>query len=90
MYFANQVRVQRCFKTRFLQNQSFTFLQSSAILIANFLNKVIEYLSKKGYTRTEAMLRAESAQQDVEGKPLAAKTEENNALKYGRALGGCR
>lgn len=49
--------------------------------------KVIEYLSKKGYNRTEAMLRLESASQDVEGKPISTRAEETGGSKYGKALG---
>lgn len=32
--------------------------------------KVIDYLAKKGYSRTEAMLRMESANQEIDGRPL--------------------
>jgi transcription initiation factor TFIID subunit 5 len=49
--------------------------------------QVIEYLSKKGYTRTEAMLRTESANQDAEGRPIAKRLEDSGGAKYGRALG---
>lgn len=49
--------------------------------------KVIEYLSKKGYNRTEAMLRVESATQDAEGRPIYSRVEERGGLKYGRAFG---
>ncbi|KAJ5636914.1 WD40 repeat-like protein [Penicillium longicatenatum] len=31
---------------------------------------VIDYLAKKGYSRTEAMLRMESANQEIDGRPL--------------------
>lgn len=54
---------------------------------ANVRYKVIEYLSKKGYNRTEAMLRVESASQDVEGRPIYSRVEESGGLKYGRAFG---
>lgn len=54
---------------------------------ANFSRQVIEYLSKKGYSRTEAMLRAESANQDVDGRPLSTRTEEAGGVKYGKAFG---
>ena len=53
----------------------------------DFFPKVIEYLSKKGYSRTEAMLRLESANQDAEGKPIPTKTEEPGGVKYTQALG---
>ena len=54
---------------------------------ANYRYKVIEYLSKKGYNRTEAMLRVESASQDAEGRPVYSRVEESGGLKYGRAFG---
>ena len=47
--------------------------------------QVIEYLSKKGYSRTEAMLRMESANQDAAGAP--ARSEESAGAKYSRAFG---
>ena len=52
--------------------------------------QVIEYLSKKGYSRTESMLRQESANQDVEGRPINTKTEEIGGAKYGKAFGECQ
>ena len=54
---------------------------------ANVRRQVIEYLCKKGYTRTEAMLRLESANQDAEGKPIHARAEDAGGQKYGKALG---
>lgn len=54
---------------------------------ANVRRQVIEYLSKKGYNRTEAMLRNESANQDVEGKPIHTRIEDAGGAKYGKALG---
>lgn len=54
---------------------------------ANLRLQVLEYLSKKGYNRTEAMLRLESANQDVDGKPISARVEDSGGLKYGKALG---
>lgn len=57
------------------------------IMQANSWRKVIEYLSKKGYSRTEAMLRVESASQDAEGKPISSRVEETGGLKYGKAFG---
>lgn len=54
---------------------------------ANGLYKVIEYLSKKGYNRTEAMLRVESASQDAEGRLLLSRVEDSGGLKYGKAFG---
>lgn len=54
---------------------------------ANIILKVIEYLSKKGYSKTESMLRLESASQDVDGRPINAKGEETGGVKYLRAFG---
>lgn len=51
--------------------------------------QVIEYLSKKGYSKTESMLRQESANQDVEGRSINTKTEETGGSKYGKAYGEC-
>ncbi|KAI5361453.1 Putative TFIID subunit TAF5, NTD2 domain, WD40/YVTN repeat-like-containing domain superfamily [Septoria linicola] len=47
---------------------------------------VLEYLSKKGYSRTEAMLRKESANTDATGTPFATTFDEMGGKKYGRAL----
>ena len=55
----------------------------------NVTAQVIEYLSKKGYSRTEAMLRMESANQDAEGRPLQSRSDESGGSKYGRAFGRC-
>ena len=49
--------------------------------------QVIEYLSKKGYNRTEAMLRTESANQDAEGRPIIPRAEDLGGAKYGKGLG---
>ena len=53
----------------------------------NVTAKVIEYLSKKGYSRTEAMLRMESANQDVEGRPQHSRSDESGGARYGKAFG---
>ncbi|KAJ5115469.1 hypothetical protein NUU61_001228 [Penicillium alfredii] len=37
---------------------------------------VIDYLAKKGYSRTEAMLRMESANQEIDGRPLPPLSED--------------
>lgn len=50
------------------------------------LQKVIEYLSKKGYSKTEAMLRAESANQDVENTALGTRTAGPEGTRYGKGL----
>ena len=48
-------------------------------------SQVLEYLSKKGYSRAEATLRIESG---VEGGPLPMQPEmENLGLRYMRAFG---
>ncbi len=49
--------------------------------------KVLEYLSKKGYNRTEATLRMESAHQDGDGRPIVSRVEESGGAKYGKAFG---
>jgi transcription initiation factor TFIID subunit 5 len=49
--------------------------------------QVLEYLGKKGYNRTEAMLRKESAHQDAEGRPIITRAEESGGAKYARAFG---
>lgn len=54
---------------------------------ADMALQVIEYLSKKGYNRTEAMLRVESAAQDAEGRPPPARVEDTGGLKYAKAFG---
>ena len=47
---------------------------------------VLEYLSKKGYNRTEAMLRRESAQQGSDGRPIIKRAEDRGGRKYDRAF----
>ncbi|KAG8526864.1 uncharacterized protein KY384_008293 [Bacidia gigantensis] len=49
---------------------------------SNLNNIVIEYLSKKGYTKTEATLRAESAAHEADGRPISTKTEDLSGAKY--------
>ena len=53
----------------------------------NLLPKVIEYLSKKGYTKTEATLRAESAAQEADGRPLSTNSEDLGGAKYRQGFG---
>ncbi|ODH53642.1 hypothetical protein GX48_00060 [Paracoccidioides brasiliensis] len=49
----------------------------SGVMSQQNLNQiVIDYLAKKGYTRTEAMLRMESANQEIDGRPLPPASEE--------------
>ena len=66
------------------------FLQRVNIMDADVILQVIEYLSKKGYSKTESMLRQESANQDVEGRPINTKSEETGGAKYGKAFGECQ
>ena len=49
-------------------------------------NKVIEYLVKKGYTRTEQTLRQESAHLDKDGRPIHNRVEELGNIKYTRGF----
>ena len=53
---------------------------------ANSILQVIEYLNKKGYSKTEAMLRMESANQDADGRSIASRAGDPNGAKYGRAF----
>ncbi len=76
----------------FFVSSAFTSLNTvqdsvTCIMDPNVTAKVIEYLSKKGYSRTEAMLRMESANQDAEGRQLHSRAEESSGAKYGRAFG---
>jgi len=50
--------------------------------------KVIEYLNKKGYSRTEAMLRQESANVDAQGRVLTTRAEDRGGLQYAVAYRG--
>ena len=55
--------------------------------MASLTSQVIEYLMKKGYSRTEAMLRQESANVDKDGRPiLGDRAEDYGADKYRRAF----
>ena|ERR1700710_539808 len=48
-------------------------------------SKVIEYLVKKGYNRTEQMLRLESSRLDREGRPIQERVEDSGTEKYATA-----
>lgn len=48
---------------------------------------MLEYLNKKGYNRTEAMLRKESANQDAEGRPIVTRAEDRGGAQYEKAFG---
>lgn len=52
---------------------------------ADVLPQVIEYLVKKGYNRTEQMLRQESSHLDKEGKPIHERVEDFGTMKYAKA-----
>ncbi|KAG9231083.1 putative transcription initiation factor TFIID subunit 5 [Amylocarpus encephaloides] len=43
---------------------------------------VIEYLVKKGYNRTEQMLRHESTHLDKDGKPIGDRAEDSGTIRY--------
>ncbi|KAF2858536.1 WD40 repeat-like protein [Piedraia hortae CBS 480.64] len=47
---------------------------------------VIEYLAKRGYSRTEAMLRKESANLDSQGLPIEPRLEDRGGAKYAEAF----
>lgn len=49
--------------------------------------QVIEYLSKKGYSRTEAMLRTESAAYEPDGSPIVKPLDGEMGIKLTRAIG---
>jgi transcription initiation factor TFIID subunit 5 len=53
---------------------------------ANVKQKVLEYLVKKGYNRTEQMLRQESAHLDKDGRPIHNRVEEMGNIKYARGF----
>ncbi|KAJ5893263.1 transcription initiation factor TFIID subunit 5 [Penicillium taxi] len=44
--------------------------------ITDTRQQVIDYLAKKGYSRTEAMLRMESSNQEMDGRPLPPLAED--------------
>ncbi|KAJ5143370.1 uncharacterized protein N7515_002157 [Penicillium bovifimosum] len=50
---------------------------SGAMSQQNLNQIVIDYLAKKGYNRTEAMLRMESANQEIDGRPLPQLGEDS-------------
>ncbi len=50
-----------------------------------FSPQVIEYLSKKGYARTEAMLRQESGNVDANGRVQVMRAEDQGGRKYSTA-----
>ena len=48
--------------------------------------QVMEYLAKKGYTKTESMLRLESST-DRDGRPLFTKADAEPHVRYTRGFG---
>ena len=48
--------------------------------------QVIEYLLKKGYNRTEQMLRLESSNLDRDGKPIQERVEDLGNIKYSKGF----
>ena len=69
------------------------FSSSTACLSHRFMGcsdqlpQVIEYLAKRGYNRTEAMLRAESAFADQDGHVVPQRAEHTGGRKYRLAMG---
>jgi transcription initiation factor TFIID subunit 5 len=59
---------------------------SPSTIKANLEEKVIEYLVKKGYNRTEQMLRQESSNLDKDGKPIPERVEDLGTQKYTKAF----
>lgn len=68
--------------TIILTGTSFLFYHSSLLTT----DQVIEYLMKKGYTRTEAMLRQESANIDKDGRPIVDRSQELLPGRYKEAF----
>ena len=52
----------------------------------NIVFKVLEYLTKKGYARTEQTLRQESSHVDKDGRPVVDRVEDLGNEKYTKAL----
>lgn len=58
---------------------------ANASLDAN-IPKVIEYLTKKGYVKTEQTLRRESSHVDKDGRPVLDRVEDLGNEKYQKAF----
>jgi transcription initiation factor TFIID subunit 5 len=58
----------------------------SHVPLPNLDPQVIEYLVKKGYNRTEQMLRQESSNLDKDGKPIPERVEDLGTQKYTKAF----
>ena len=52
----------------------------------SIIPQVLEYLSKKGYSRTEAMLRRESLHTDANGQPNRTALDESLGRAFIRAF----
>jgi transcription initiation factor TFIID subunit 5 len=59
--------------------------QAVVDLDTDIVAQVIEYLVKKGYNRTEQMLRLESSKLDREGRPIQERVEDTGTEKYATA-----
>lgn len=57
----------------------------SRFILAN-QNQVIEYLVKKGYTKTEQTLRMEASNLDKDGRPVQSNPDEEGFGKYSKAF----
>ncbi|KAE9967597.1 hypothetical protein BLS_006274 [Venturia inaequalis] len=57
----------------------------SATSQQNLNQIVLEYLNKKGYSKTEATLRRESAHHDDNGRPLVKRAEDAGGKQYEKA-----
>ncbi|KAM3070427.1 Transcription initiation factor TFIID subunit 5 [Clarireedia jacksonii] len=60
--------------------------QTSNVSQQNLNQIVIEYLIKKGYNRTEQVLRQESANVDRDGKPIQERAEDLGTAKYSKGF----
>jgi hypothetical protein len=75
-----QVAPRLALRTEFGQHDNFEFW-----LTVFFNLQVLEYLSKKGYSKTEATLRREAAVHDDQGRPITRRTEDHGAKQYALA-----
>jgi len=67
-------------------SQPMSSFQQAKIITYQVHQQVIEYLLKKGYNRTEQMLRQESANLDKDGKPIQERAEDLGTAKYTRGF----
>ncbi|CZT51364.1 probable transcription initiation factor TFIID subunit 5 [Rhynchosporium secalis] len=59
---------------------------SNSMSSQNLNQIVIEYLVKKGYNRTEQMLRQESSNLDKDGRPIQPRVEDLGSVKYAKGF----